>query len=151
MAVPTDILVQATSFLLATDPETLAPATGACKVHLIAAPFSPGAGTRIDTLAQATFTGSAAKAGAAGPQTEGRDPNTGRRKIVLGEPAGGWTWLCTADPASPETIHGYVLTDGAGTVTLASLLLPQPVTVARVGDLVSIGEVSLLLANVPWE
>lgn len=147
---PTTVLVAATAELLAADAATLAPPALANHVHLIAAAFTPGVTTDFTALTAATFTGSAAKSAGVGAQTAGIDPATGRRKVIFLEPAGGWNWECTVAPGAPETIYGYAVTDNADTVTLGSKLLPTPVTVSAVGHLVSVDEVSLLLAAIPW-
>src|SRR5262249_48439921 len=84
------------------------------------------------------FTGSAAKAAGTGTQQIGNAPGTGLRWVQMLEPAGGWTFKCTAAPSSPETVYGWVLTDGAGTTTWFSALLPDPVVIADVGDTVAI-------------
>lgn len=148
--VPTQTLVTATATAVAVDTASLHPAS-ALKVFLVAQNFTPGLATDKTALTLATFTGSTALAAGTGAVTNGRDPVTGRRKLILPEPAGGWTWKCTADPTPSETITGYVVTDNAGTVTYGSKLLDTPVTVSTSGDLVSVPEVSVLLAEVPWE
>lgn len=149
--IATHVLIEATSALLAADDLTIAPAAGGCKVHLITGNFSPGPATTFAALTPAAFAGSAAKSSAMGAQKEGRDPQTGRRKILFVEPIGGWTWEATADPAAPETVTGYCVTDATDGITFGSALLDAPVTVSKNGDLVSIGEISLLLVAKPWE
>lgn len=137
MAVPTKDLTDQLASILASDVASLGSAT-ACKVHLIAAPFTPGPMTDLADLTEATFTGSAAKAAGTGTQQIGNAPGTGLRWVQMLEPAGGWTFKCTAAPSSPETVYGWVLTDGAGTTTWFSALLPDPVVIADVGDTVAI-------------
>jgi len=99
-------------------------------------PFTPGPTLDFTTLTEATFAGSAAKTAAAGAQQFFTDPTTGQRICQLIEPAGGWHWLCTADPASPETIYGYVVTDQADAVTLGGDVFEEPFVIAAAGEAV---------------
>lgn len=148
----TNWLIAGTSQALAKDSATLAKASGSeNKVRLVCADFTPGPATDYGSLTAATFTGSTALSVGSGDQTEGRDPVTGRRKIIFKEPVGGWTWTCTVPGDPAQTVYGYAVTNNAGTVTYGSAKLSSPVTMSASGDVVSIGEVSLLLAAVPFE
>src|SRR5262249_26249414 len=120
-------------FVLATlfsaDTGTIAPAASACKAHLIKVPFTPGDSLDFGTLTEATFTGGAAKSAGTGTQSVMRDPDTNSYIVEILEPAGGWKWICTVAPSSPETIYGVVFTNNAGTQTYGGVLLPTPVTI----------------------
>lgn len=137
---PTETLQVTVPELLANDSTYLA-AAAAVTVFLIADPFSPGFDTDLTALTLASFTGSTAKGAGIGTQTVFFDPLTGERVIQLKEPAGGWTWIATAAPASPQTIYGICVTDNAGVVTLASGLLPEPVVITNIGDAVVVGTI----------
>lgn len=139
--VPTTVIEAALADLLAADPATLAPAALANHVHLIIAPFVPSPDTDLASLTPATFTGSTPKNAGVGTQQSFVDPLTGNRVVQLLEPAGGWHWQCTAAPAAPETVYGYVVTDNADAVTYGSALLDEPVEIADVGDALDIDQV----------
>lgn len=130
--------------LIAADTATLANAS-AMKVRLVAAAFSPALDLDISTLTYATFTGSTAKAAGTGAQQVFVDPTVGGRTVQILEPAGGWTWLCTVDPGSPETIYGFVLTDNAGTGLLGSALLPAPITISASGQGITLPNIRFLM------
>lgn len=149
MGAPTSALRLAGADALAADTNSLADAVG-LKVHLIKADFDPGNATDFTTLTEATFTGSTAKAATAGAQTSGWDPERGAPVIILKEPAGGWTWECTADPASPETIYGIAVTDNTSADTLWSEKLATPVTIAAAGDIVSLGQIRMYPMASNW-
>jgi len=123
--------------LLAADEETLAN-EDALKVFLVISSFVPSLDLVLDDLDLATFTGSAAKLATVGEQQVFVDPTTNQEQIQILEPAGGWSWICTADPTLPETVYGWVLTDNAGTGLLGSGLLATPVTIASSGQGLSI-------------
>jgi len=87
--------------LLAADTTTLA-SVAANHVHLVIAAFVPSLNlSDIGTLTLATFTGSAPKNVGTGTQQTFYDVVAGRRVLQLLEPAGGWTWICTATPGAP--------------------------------------------------
>jgi len=138
--VPTQVIINSLAELLAEDVAFLA-AAAVKNVHLIMEPFTPGPSTDFTTLTEATFTGSAAKTAAAGAQQFFTDPTTGQRICQLIEPAGGWHWLCTADPAAPEDIYGYVVTDAADAVTLGSQLFDTPINISGAGQAIDVDQV----------
>jgi hypothetical protein len=132
---PTNEILQALVDLLAADTATLGSVT-AMKVHLVAANFTPDPELTIGDLTLATFTGSAAKLAGTGTQQVFSDPVTGYRTIQILEPAGGWTWECTATPGAPETIYGVALTDNAGTDLYSTMLFNSPITISLIGQAV---------------
>jgi hypothetical protein len=117
-------------------------ALGELKVRLVAAPFSPSKTLAFGDLTYATFTGGAAKDTATGlPQVQVYDSPSKRWGIMLAEPAGGFNWVCTAAPDSPETIYGVVvyLPNGGSPVLYFSELLPGgPKVIENIGDFISI-------------
>lgn len=135
--------------LLAADTTTLAPAVSANKIALINAAFTPTENMTIGSLSFATFTGSSPKVGAAGTQGVGIDPATGEQLITILAPAGGWRFVCTVAPATPETIFGFALTDNAGAVLLGVELLPNPITIAVVNDEIDLGAVAMTFVLQP--
>jgi hypothetical protein len=150
--IPTDLIMEATSASLAEDVNTLAKALASeNKVHLVVGPFVANANTRLEDLTEASFPGYGPLLVGIGPQKEGRDSATGRRKIILKEPAGGWNWEATGVVTPSQTVTGFVVASNDGTETYGSGQLPTPQTVGRAGDLVSVGEVALLLTTNAWE
>lgn len=139
---PTRAIWEAMQDLLAADTGTLA-AVAAMKVHLAKAVFVPSLDLLVGGLTEATFTGSAAKSAGTGTQPTYYDAADGLRTIRLLEPAGGWSWTCTAAPGSPETIYGYYVTDNAGTTLYGAALLDEPVTIDDAGQGVTVGEITL--------
>jgi len=133
--------------LIAADDTTLAPAVSANKIALIAADFALSEDLVVGDLTLATFTGSAAKAGATGAQLVGVDPATGQQVITIKAPAGGYVWECTADPGSPETIFGLALVDNAGTTLLGVEKFTTPVVISAAGEQVSAGDVQMVVVN----
>jgi phage-related tail fiber protein len=137
---PTQVELNALQTLMAADTTTLANAT-ALKLHLLSAPFTPGPGTDLGSLTEATFDGYAAKTAGTGTQQAFRDPITGQLTVQMLEPAGGWHFQCNGATALPQTIYGYCLTNGAGSVTYGSALLPTPIVITASGDAVDIAQV----------
>lgn len=135
---PTTVLNASVNGLVAADTTKLASAT-ALKVHLIQAPFTPGADTSFGDLTEATFTGATAKSPATGAQQAFFDPVAGSWVVQLTEPAGGWHWVTTDAVSLPQTVYGYAVTNGAGSVTFGSALLDNPVNLVASGDAVDIG------------
>ncbi len=134
--------------LLAADTTTLAPVS-ANKVALIAAAFTPSENLVIGDLTLASFTGSAPIAGAAGAQGVGIDPTTEDQVITNLAPAGGWRYVCTAAPATPQPIYGAALINNAGSTLLAVEAFPVPITITNVGDYVDLGALALNIVQQP--
>jgi hypothetical protein len=135
--VPGNTILDAIVNLLAGDTATLASLT-AMKVHLAKAAFTPGPGMVPGDFTEAAFTGSTALDAGTGTQTVFVDPATGLRTIQIEEPAGGWTWLCTAGTGLPETIYGYYVTDNAGAVVYGAQRFTTPITITASGQAVNI-------------
>lgn len=131
--IPSNVILDAVPTLLADDTATLASVT-ANKLVLVASPFTPGPDLDISGLTLATFTGSTPVDAGTGNQTVFVDVQTGYRTVQIKEPAGGWTFICTADPTVPETIYGWIFVDNAGTVLLGAALLDAPVTISVAGQ-----------------
>ncbi len=132
--IPTTVVLDRITALVASDTTQLGHATLPPKVHLVKAPFTPGAGLQIANLTEANFTGATAKACVTGTQQTFVDPLTGQRIVQLREPADGWHWQAGDLLQLPQTIYGFFVTDNAGAVLYGSALLPQPVTLTGIGD-----------------
>lgn len=126
----------------AADTAFLAAATS-MHVHLAIANFTPDLDLDIGTLVEATFTGGAALDVTSGVQDFFYDVSTGLLTITLLEPAGGWTWVCTVDPLTPETVYGCWVSDTANTGLIGSFLLDSPVTIAAAGEGLTVGNIKL--------
>ena len=140
--VPSQALIDQIAALLATDADTLAPATNANKVRLVVTPFTPAPGLDIASLTFANFDGGAPIAGETGDQPIHIDPATGEWIITMKEPLGGWAWKVTGVTNLPQTVYGYALTDSAGMTLLGSAVLPTPVGLTAVAQGLDLGEVS---------
>lgn len=136
--------------LLAADVATLAPAA-ANKIALVINPFVPDETLTFGDFTLATFTGSTPKAGAAGAQQAGIDPNTGEQKITILAPAGGWRWECTAAPAAPEIVYGFILMDNAGAVLLGMESFVNGIPVANIGDFIDLGAAEISFVAQPMQ
>jgi len=144
--IPTNVLANTQPALMAADTNFLAAAT-AMHVHPVINSFSPNRGLVIGDLVLGTFTGSAAKSAGTGAQSTFHDPLTNLNCIRILEPAGGWSWKCTATPGAPETVYGIAVTDTADAVLLGTQLLPTPVPIAAVNDGFSVAEITLSFLN----
>lgn len=124
--------------LLAADAATLAPAADANVIALVMAEFTPGEGLVLGSLTFATFDGSTPLAVGVGTQPEGLDPNTNDAIISLKPPVTGWRWETTGTTNLPQTIFGYaLLTDGLAAL-LAADVLPTPITLTGVNQVVEL-------------
>lgn len=146
---PMKAVRQKLATLLAADASTLAPATDANKVALIVAPFSPSENLVIGDLTLASFAGGDPIAGTAGTQGTGNIPGTGQQRITMVEPAGGWHWKCTADPATPQTITGLALINNAGDTLLGVQAINPTVTISFSGDEYDAGSIDMTFVPQP--
>lgn len=128
------------AFAASTDVWTVA--TDPLQVALVAAPFTPSENMLLTDFTLATFTGSTPKLCQAPPQQAGVDPPTQEQVVTALAPAGGWRWECTADPATPETIYGFVLTNSAPGWSFCALL-PTPIVIAAAGDYIDLGALEI--------
>jgi len=148
--IPTRVVTNTIPELVAADATLLADPADAPKAHLITSAFTPGLNSDFSAMTEATFTGSAAKSATAGAQQAYVDPVTSKYVVQLQEPAGGWTWECTADPAATETILGVCVTNQAGDVTYGSMLLDDPVPISAAGQAVPVPWIRIELPIGAW-
>lgn len=144
---PSPAMLDTLNTLLATDAGSLADPANALHVHLANAAFNPASVLVPGDISEATFTGSAAIAAGLGAQQDFDDPVTGLRVVQIKEPAGGWHWLCTADPLTPETIYGWYLTDNTDAVLYGSALFGTPVVITQAGQAIDLGNVRFEMSN----
>jgi hypothetical protein len=145
---PTKPVRLALGNLLAADTATLAPAT-ANKIALVSAAFTPNENLTATDLVYATFVGSTPKAGASGPQGVGQKPSTGEQYITILTPVGGWRWVCTTAPGSPETIYGYAMLDTTLATLLAMAIFDTPYIIRNVNDEIDLGSVPMTFVLQP--
>jgi len=136
--------------LLAADTTTLA-TVAANAIALIAQPFVLDENIDITTLVYATFTGSTPIPGTAGPQGVGNDPATGQQVITILAPVGGWRFVCTAPPGTPETIYGFILQNAAANKIWAAALLDTPITITLAGDEIDLGAINITFVLQPMD
>jgi len=148
---PTTVLQSTVNELIAADSANLADEDSIPKVWLVAESFVPGKTTAKADLTIATYTGSAAKSATAGVQQAFIDPTTGDYVVQLIAPAGGWVFECTATPAEPEDIFGYVVTNADGTKTYGSEAFDEPQTIELIGQAVDLGSIRLELSSIAWD
>ena len=135
--------------LLAADPTTLAPAANANTIALVQSNFVPNENLTIASFTLASFTGSTPINVPLGAQGVGDDPITLEQFITMLAPAGGWRWVCTGAPASPQTIYGFVLTTKAQALLLAMALFVNPITIQFVNDQIDLGAVQIQMVLQP--
>jgi hypothetical protein len=144
--VPSSSLFDSMVSLLAADTAGLANAT-ANKVALVISSFTPSRSLALGSITLATFTGSTPLSAGTGTQQVFSDPLTGLKLIQIKEPAGGWNWICTATPGSPETVYGWVLLVNDLSAILGSGLLDTPVQISANGQGLSIPYLRMLFSN----
>jgi len=135
--------------LLAADTTTLAQAANANVIALVKADFNLNEELEVADLTLATFTGSTPLAGGLGTPNVGNDPLTGEQVITLEDPAGGWRWECTVDPAPAETIYGYALLNQALTEVWCAQKFSTPMTISEAGQEITIGAATIRMVLQP--
>jgi len=108
------------------------------QIVLIASSFVPSPSLVRDDLTLATFTGSTPKDIPFGSQVLILDNESGRMGLMLKEPVGGFNWTCSAVPSSPETIYGWGIYSTNDDSVWFTELLPVPVTVSNIGNVVEV-------------
>jgi len=101
----------------------------------------------VADLDLADFDGYAPIPSDAPPFSAAIDPVSGDQIVTIDEPAGGWRWETSGVTNLPQTIYGFGLTNGAGTVLHAAALLDDPVTLTAAGQEINLG--SLTFRGVP--
>lgn len=120
--------------------EPISQPTDELKIVLLISNFTPPI-TDPTSPTPATFTGSTPKEAGLNDADVYVDPVTGIDYIQLKEPVGGWNWICTADPASPETVYGWMITNAAGSETYGSAKFATPIVINAAGQGIQIGQV----------
>jgi hypothetical protein len=145
---PSQRILDSIATLLAADTNNLGAGT-AMHAHLAKNPFTPGPNLVLADFTEATFPGYAAKLAGTGTQTVYTDPASGLSVILIKEPAGGWTWLCTGTPSPAETIYGIYFTDTADAVYLGCLKFTNGIIINANGQAVTQGQCTFTVAANP--
>jgi hypothetical protein len=101
-------------------------------------------------LTLASFAGSTPITVPAPPQLETIDNETGRFGVLMKEPVGGYKFLCTTAPDTPETVYGWVVYDEEDALLYFTELLPNPVVITDVGNFVELTAVLGYLSMDAW-
>lgn len=131
------------SQLLAADTATLAQAADNNVIALVMGGFTPSEALLVGDVVLATFDGSTPILVGLGTQPEGLDPNTNDSIITLLPPVGGWRFETTGTTNLPQTIFGFVLLNDALDTLLASALLPNPITLTGINQVIELDGVHI--------
>lgn len=141
-----DSAMRQTLIELIASSEPISQPTDELKVWLIASNFTPPiSDPTVPTTA--TFTGSTEKEAALGDADVYIDPTNGKSYIQLKEPAGGWSWICTATPGAAETIYGYMVTNAGKTECYGATKFSTPYVINAAGQGIQIGQVRYEVAS----
>jgi len=141
---PTDYIFNQLAALLAADTGTLAPATLPPQLVPVKAPFTPGVGLVVGALTLADFATSTAISTIVGSQNAVQNPLTFERMVEMKIPAGGWRWTVTALTNLPQTIYGVALLDNTLAIVYGAALLPTPILLTTVGQVVEIDNIQFV-------
>lgn len=144
--VPSQSIFDAMVTLLAADATGLANTT-ANKLALVVSTFTPSRSLALANITLATFTGSTPLSVGTGTQQVFVDPISNLKLIQLKEPAGGFNWICTATPGTPETVYGWALLVNDLSAILGSGLLDTPIPISAAGQGVSIPYCRMAFSN----
>lgn len=146
---PTSQIRLSVGTLVAGDTNALNQPTLLNTMRLAAAPFVPSDTLIPASLTEASFTGYAAINQPAGAALTGVDPITLQQKITIPDPAGGYRWATTGLTGLPQTIYGYYLTNSTNGKVWGSALLPTPITLQDVGQIIDLGTINISVLNPP--
>lgn len=125
------------------------PAGDEFKIMLFKNNVTVSPATVIGDLEAADFGGATPKTCGAGECTSAIDPVTGERQIRVLEPAGGFEFTVDSSDNLPQTIHGFAMTNEAGTELIAAENFTTPIPLAEIGHVVDVPQPKLSLpANV---
>jgi len=110
----------------------------ATRVGLVKSSFVPSPDLQMTDITMASFTGGEDILVPAPPQLAILDNDSGRVGIIMKEPVGGYRWICSVAPDPAETIYGWIVYDTDDQRIFFSELLPAPVVIAAVGNVVEI-------------
>ena len=146
--ITTDFVAQNTVDLLSIDANSFSQTAGN-NVRLITSPFTPSGGLVVADLTFAAGNGLDPIAQPSGAAAWGIDPITGAYFIDLTAPAGGWKWTLVAS-AAPVTIYGLAFVNGVTTLLIGSSLLPQPVVMQTIHQILDVGPITFVLVQSPF-
>jgi len=132
--------------LMAADTAWLAEATPFVSLHLAQNDFTPSINMSLTDFVECTFTGYAAKNAASAATQVFFDPATTQKVMQVQEPAGGWHFVCSGTPATPQQVTGYYLTDSGATKLIGFGRLDNPIASIMNGMAVDIDQVRFTLS-----
>lgn len=146
--VPTAAFNARIAALIAADTTLLASADPVT-IKLTTNIFTPSPTLTLGDMAFAAFTGSAAKTVTTGTQVVIHDEESDGFGVQMKEPVGGFNFVCTAAPGTPEVITGYaVILNNATLIATARLDADKEVRV--VGDYVDLPAIFGFLPAQPF-
>jgi hypothetical protein len=146
--IATQYVSQAIVTLLSTDANSFADGAGS-DLRLVVAPFTPSAGLLVGDLTYGAGNGLDPIVHPTGAPPWGIDPITGAFLIDIAPPAGGWKWTLVAT-APPVTVYGVAMVNGTTMLLIGTMLLPQPVVMQTIHQILDVGSIDFTLAQVPF-
>lgn len=147
MAVPTKEMCDKAALALASDPNSLADASGV-EFRLYKENFTPKKDMDGSLLVEADYAGYA-EITANLPNQVVQDPALGQKEIVLSNNSGGFKFIANGTMSGNQTIYGWGLWTVGGGKLLLSDLLSQPITLSQPGDMVDLDQITLRCALSP--
>lgn len=133
--------------LVAADPTYLNQATNANLVALVVSPFVPSETLLVASLTFATWPGYVDVNCPFGPALVGVNPATLQQEITIPDPINGYRYVVTGTTGLPQTVYGFALCTKAKAILLASELLPVPLPIQDVGQVIDLGQIRIKLQN----
>lgn len=148
--IPTSYTVVTLNELLRTSDVIWGTVTPNVTVSLVISEFVPSAELIAGDLIFADFDGSDPILVPMGDQVFITDSVSGRIGIKMKEPVGGYSWVVTGVTNLPQTVWGWAVRDADSGVLLWSELLPTPIPLTVVGNLVEVTAVLGYLVINPY-
>lgn len=141
MPVVTDVTFARIAALLAADSVSFSSSPDGLHVRLFKSPITPTGSMDTATFAShfADFDGGNALAAEDGDANVAVDGGNGNNSVELVPPLGGFRWSVSGSDNLPQTIYGYVVMNTGETVVLFADLLPAPITLTGVGQVIELG------------
>lgn len=149
--IPTQATVDAINELLRTSDAIWGTVAPAATVSLINAEFVPSAALTSGDLSFADFDGSDNILVPMGDQVFVLDSATGRIGVKLKEPVGGFSWVVTGVTNLPQTIWGWSVRDADSGDLLWTELLPSPIPLTAIGNVVEVTAILGYLLINPYD
>lgn len=151
--IPSQVMVNYMNALLAGDLVRWGSTLPNVEVRLSKSDFVPSAALSLADVTEATFDGygSPAMLIPFGAQNVILDSDTGRVGILMKEPTGGIKWIVTGTTELPQTIYGWYLYDITADALVWSELLPTPIPLTAVGNVIELTAILGYLVINPYD